>query len=73
LNVPSLLHDTVDVHTEAFEGSAPEGMLTAASSADLVVVGARRRHRSFGMQLGPVSHALLHHAACPVAIIPQTA
>jgi nucleotide-binding universal stress UspA family protein len=25
------------------------------------------------MQLGPVNHAVLHHAACPVAVVPQPA
>ncbi|MFD5813843.1 hypothetical protein [Streptomyces sp. NPDC127038] len=24
-----------------------------------------------GMQLGRVAHAALHHAACPVAVVPQ--
>ncbi|MFE0130693.1 universal stress protein, partial [Streptomyces sp. NPDC059037] len=42
-----------------------------ARTADLLVVGARRRKGHVGMQLGPVNHAVLHHAACPVAVVPH--
>jgi nucleotide-binding universal stress UspA family protein len=35
-----------------------------------LVVGAHRRHSQFGMQLGRVAHTLLHHADCPVAVVP---
>jgi nucleotide-binding universal stress UspA family protein len=53
------------------EGTARDALLDAAITADLLVVGARRRRGSFGMHLGPVNHAVLHHSACPVAIVPQ--
>jgi nucleotide-binding universal stress UspA family protein len=39
--------------------------------ADLIVTGARRHSEGrHGMQLGPVTQALLHHAECPVAVVP---
>lgn len=41
------------------------------AAADLVVVGARRRHGLPGLALGAVNHALLHHAPCPVAVLPE--
>ncbi|MFD9075512.1 universal stress protein, partial [Streptomyces lasiicapitis] len=34
-------------------------------------VGARRRAGHTGLQLGPVNHAVLHHAACPVTVVPH--
>ncbi|MFF4685587.1 universal stress protein [Streptomyces sp. NPDC001307] len=49
-------------------------MLSAVSAeADLLVVGARRCEGHHGLQLGRVAHAVLHHAACPVAVVPQQA
>ncbi|MET4922445.1 universal stress protein [Streptomyces sp. PSRA5] len=64
-------HESVKVISEAFNGPAREGLLGAAASADLVVIGARRRHASPALQLGSVNHAVPHHAPCPVAIVPQ--
>lgn len=58
---------------EAFCGSARDGLLRAAVSADLLVVGSRRLQRGFGLAVGPVSHGALHHASCPVAIVPDPA
>lgn len=46
-------------------------LLEAAAEADLLVVGARRRHGP-GLHLGPVNHAVLHHAPCPVAVVPRS-
>ncbi|MGW2228411.1 universal stress protein [Streptomyces formicae] len=60
------------VRGEAREGYARTTLLAAAHAADLLVVGARRRKGHVGMQLGPVNHAVLHHAACPVAVVPHT-
>ncbi|MFD7517522.1 universal stress protein [Streptomyces niveus] len=64
-------HKSVKVISEVFNGPPREGLLGAAASADLVVIGARRRHTSPALQLGSVNHAVLHHAPCPVAIVPQ--
>ncbi|MFH8371734.1 universal stress protein [Streptomyces sp. NPDC018031] len=50
---------------------ARKALLAAASTADLLVVGARRRVGHFGLQLGLVNHGVLHHSPCPVAIVPQ--
>ncbi len=61
----------VPVSSRVVEGSARQALLEAASRADLLVVGARRRRGYVGLQLGLVNHALLHHAPCPIAVVPQ--
>ncbi|MET8572645.1 universal stress protein [Streptomyces sp. NPDC004783] len=60
----------VDVGRRAVEGPAHRVLLEAAD-ADLIVVGALRRHGHVGLQLGSTAHALLHHSACPVAVVPH--
>ncbi|GAA4502930.1 universal stress protein [Actinoallomurus oryzae] len=44
-----------------------KALVTASANADLVVVTARGHS---GLRLGSVSHGLLHHARCPVAVVP---
>lgn len=64
-------HGAVAVRHEAVEGQARAALLDASATADLIVVGARRRPGHTGLQLGPVNHAVLHHAACPVTVVPH--
>ncbi|MEU1200372.1 universal stress protein [Streptomyces sp. NPDC005813] len=64
-------HPQVDVERHTIEGPAHKVLLDASSDADVVVVGAVRKHGHLGLQLGGVAHVLLHHAACPVAVVPQ--
>ncbi|MER5601319.1 universal stress protein [Streptomyces sp. NPDC002265] len=59
------------VTRQVIEGPARPALLNAATEADLLVVGARRRRGHTGLQLGLINHALLHHAPCPVAVVPQ--
>ena len=66
-------HPQTEVHRQAVEGPAHKVLLDASPDADLVVVGARRRHGHVGLQLGRTAHTLLHHAGCPVAVVPQRA
>ncbi|GAA1971209.1 universal stress protein [Catenulispora subtropica] len=62
-------------HAEAFHqiatGSTAGLLVDASRRADLLVTGARRHTEGrHGMLLGPVTQSLLHHAECPVAVVP---
>ncbi|MDV9172379.1 universal stress protein [Streptomyces sp. W16] len=59
-------HRTVEGHTRSV-------LVDASRDADLLVVGAKRRPGHYGLQLGRVAHGVLHHSACPVAIVPERA
>ena len=47
------------------------GLVAASSAQDLLVVGSRGRHALAGTLLGSVSQGVLHHATCPVAVVPS--
>ncbi|MEU8875957.1 universal stress protein [Streptomyces javensis] len=53
------------------EGPAHRVLLAASAGADLLVVGALRPPGDSGLRLGRVSHAVLHQADCPVAVVPR--
>lgn len=58
-------------HRYVQEGYARKVLLATLDDADLLVAGARRRNSPFKLQLGPVNHAVIHHAPCPVALVPR--
>jgi len=53
-------------------GSPTSALLQAARDADLVVVGARGVGGLRGLVLGSVSHQVVHHATCPVVVVPRS-
>ncbi|MEU5165683.1 universal stress protein [Streptomyces mutomycini] len=65
-------HPDVPVRRVTTEGPARKVLAKRSAVADLLIVGAHRRHRQLGMQLGRVAHTVLHHAACPVAVVPHS-
>ncbi|MFE1191190.1 universal stress protein [Streptomyces olivaceoviridis] len=72
--VEEALRDTpagLRVQRRTIEGFARDALLAVSREADLLVVGARRRQGHFGLRLGRVAHGVLHHAACPVAVVPE--
>ncbi|GAA5021924.1 universal stress protein [Streptomyces siamensis] len=50
--------------------STAGALIDASGHADLLVIGARRPAHAIGAPLGHVAHAALHHAQCPVAMVP---
>ncbi len=46
------------------------GLVAESTGQHLLVVGARSRHGLAGALLGSVSQGVLHHATCPVAVVP---
>jgi len=54
-------------------GHPAEHILRLSDDAKLIVIGARGRGGFAGMLIGSVSQTVLHHAGCPVAIIPAAA
>ncbi|MEU9710306.1 universal stress protein [Streptomyces sp. NPDC047967] len=50
-------------------GSAAALLVDTSHDASLVVVGRRVRRNPFGIHIGAVTHAVLHHSAAPVAVV----
>ncbi|MFF8534439.1 universal stress protein [Streptomyces sp. SAS_267] len=50
-------------------GSPSNHVIDASRESSLVVVGRRTRHSPIGAHIGPVTHAVLHHAVAPVAVV----
>jgi nucleotide-binding universal stress UspA family protein len=48
-----------------------QALVTASHRAGLLVLGRRSALRVAERKLGPVAHAVLHHACCPVVIVPH--
>ncbi|WP_112466129.1 universal stress protein [Streptomyces triticisoli] len=53
-------------------GSAGQVLLAAAERPQLMVVGRRAHRTAVGARIGSVAHGMLHHAGCPVAVVPHT-
>ncbi|MGC0208702.1 universal stress protein [Streptomyces levis] len=61
----------VEVVEESRAGSPARQVVDASRAASLVVVGRRIRRSPFGAHIGSVTHAVLHHAVAPVAVVPH--
>jgi nucleotide-binding universal stress UspA family protein len=62
-------YPAVDTTSAEMSGSPAKVLVEEAEKASLLVIG-RRRHRPVSA-LGPVAHAVVHHACCPVAVVPH--
>ncbi|GAA3816181.1 universal stress protein [Streptomyces phyllanthi] len=61
----------VEVVEAVSEGKATTALIRAASAASLLVVGHQLAERPVGPRTGPVTHAVIHHVGCPVAVVPH--
>ncbi|MBM7440250.1 universal stress protein [Streptomyces sp. HB132] len=61
----------VTVQARAVVGTPGAELVYASPGAGLLMVGRRRRRHPMGPRLGHVAHAVIHHAACPVAVVPH--
>ncbi|POM23551.1 Universal stress protein [Actinomadura rubteroloni] len=66
----STRYPDVPVRPVVADQGAARALVLGSEQSALLVVGARRPARRFGLALGAVNHAVLHHARCPVAVVP---
>lgn len=65
--------DAEHVDVEVLRGRPVDALLAAANDAELLVIGSRGRGAAVEALLGSVSEACLHHARCPVVVVPASA
>jgi nucleotide-binding universal stress UspA family protein len=61
----------VKVEAEAVIGHPSRLLVEAVGDRSLLVVGRRNRRSRLGTHLGTITHAVLHHARTPVAVVPH--
>ncbi|MER5641130.1 universal stress protein [Kitasatospora sp. NPDC002227] len=61
-------HPEVELWATTEYGGGGQVLVAASEKSRLLVLG----RRSTGSGLGSVAHAVLHHADCPVALVPQS-
>jgi nucleotide-binding universal stress UspA family protein len=63
----------VDIRPKVMEGNPAAVLLAASAGAELLVIGSRGHGGFVEALLGSVSQHCVHHAACPVVIIRDSA
>lgn len=65
-------HPELTLRTDVRRGHTVDGIITAATESDaqLLVVGTRHHARLTSVLLGSVTRGVLHHADCPLAVVP---
>jgi nucleotide-binding universal stress UspA family protein len=67
---PVAEYPNVHLDTELIVGSPAAALVEASGGAGLVVLPRHPVEGRLGLRLGTVVHAVLHHASCPVAVVP---
>ncbi|POX50441.1 universal stress protein [Streptomyces sp. Ru71] len=70
---PLAEYPQVRADTDLVIGSPAAVLVEASARAGLVVVARHPPAGRFALRLGSVVHAVLHHAECPVAVVPTLA
>jgi nucleotide-binding universal stress UspA family protein len=60
----------VAIRTRLVEGRPVTALIRESLDADMLVVGSRGRSGVAAVILGSVSTACVHHASCPVVVVP---
>jgi len=58
------------VHVVAKNGFPAQALIEASEDCDLIVVGSRGGGGFSALALGSVTNQVVHHAKCPVAVVP---
>lgn len=66
-------NDALHAAARARHGDAGDQLVRASAEAGLVVVGARRHGALLSAVLGSATAHVLHHAPCPVMVVPRSA
>jgi nucleotide-binding universal stress UspA family protein len=61
----------VPVHRRVVHGPVRRTVIEATEHSQLAIVGSRGSGGFAGLLLGSVSQAVLHHAACPLVVVPS--
>jgi nucleotide-binding universal stress UspA family protein len=63
-------YPSVGVRTEVVTGRPAQALVERSAGARLLVVGSHAHNAARRALMGSISHAMLYHAACPVAVVP---
>jgi nucleotide-binding universal stress UspA family protein len=61
----------VPVTVNVFSGFPAQALIDASRDADLIVIGSRGAGGFETLLLGSISSQVVHHASCPVVIVPS--
>ncbi len=64
-------HPELTIEEEAVRGHPASELVESAEGAALLVVGRRAHQHALAPRIGHVTQAVLHHAPCPVAVVPR--